>query len=140
MGFVQLSGIEVARVDVATGDLYVSGTRAEDEYVCTAKHAQWCDYCGVPTQYQFLNVPEGSYQFVITGGPSGLGGPAGVDLLMGDCRGTSGSDLFESMDPTGGCRCRSLVSVTRRAGWLPGEVSRWTMGRPHWDIPRHRGG
>jgi hypothetical protein len=97
MGFVQLSGIETARVDVATGDLYVSGTRAEDviTFVPLSTHSGVITALGVPTQYQFLNVPEGTNQFMITGGPAGLGGPPGggfADKVV--VHGTSGNDLI----------------------------------------------
>ncbi len=134
MGFVQLSGIEVARVDVATGDLYVSGTRAEDEitFMPLSTHSGAITALGVPTQYQFLNVPEGTYQFVITGGPSGLGGPTGggfADKVI--VRGTSGSDLFRVHGPN-----RRVSLSILGFGYPPSELAawrsvRWTTGQPH---------
>ncbi len=94
---VRLLGMETAAIDVESGHLYVAGTRADDviTYTPLSTDSGVFSAVGIPTIFAFDDVPEGSSEFVITGGGTGLGGPPSggtADKVI--VNGTSGSDLL----------------------------------------------
>jgi hypothetical protein len=94
---VRLLGMETAAIDVESGHLYVAGTRADDviTYTPLSTDSGVFSAVGIPTVFAFDDVPEGSSEFVITGGGTGMGGPPSggtADKVI--VNGTSGSDLL----------------------------------------------
>lgn len=94
---VRLLGIETVNIDVEGGDLYVAGSRIDDVISYTPMSADSGRFSaqGIPTLFYFDNLPEGSSEFVVTGGGTGMGGPTdggAADKVI--VYGTSGSDLL----------------------------------------------
>ena len=94
---VRLLGIETAKLDVAGGDLYVAGTRADDviTYTPLSEDSGQINAQNIATTFFFDAVPEGTSEFVLTGGGTGTGGPTDggfADKVV--VNGTNGSDLI----------------------------------------------
>lgn len=120
---VRLLGMETAFIDVESGDLYVAGTRADDviTYTPLSSDSGMFSAANVPTVFAFEDVPEGSSEFVITGGGTGLGGPPSggtADKVI--VNGTSGSDLLTANVVT-----RNIGLDVLGFGFPPPVVATW---------------
>jgi len=113
---VTLSGIETAAIDaIGTGaagnNLYVVGTRVEDQinFIPLSADSGIFTALGIPTQFAFDGVVQGTHSFTISGGPGGGQGgtPNGgfADKII--LQGTAGRDLIR----VNGANRRASVEV-----------------------------
>ena len=137
---VRLLGIETANIDVDSGDLYVAGTRIDDVITYTplsgdsGSSPPWV----LPPRSTSTACPRARSEFVITGGGTGLGGPAGggfADKVI--VIGTAGSDLLTANVVT-----RNIGLDVLGFGFPPPVVAAWRSvtlddGTTVWNA-RHR--